>query len=92
MSEIHVVLLPGQPGNTTKKHLVVTVTEYVQVTLGEKDKYTFVLEYPTIDEAFTKRDNLNRKKEPQPHITEEPPAQDETPPDLLDLRKTETVA
>lgn len=55
----YVVLLPGGPGNTTEKHLVVHVTEYVAVMLNEKPEYNFASEHDDYDSASIKRNQLN---------------------------------
>lgn len=65
-----IVIHPGMPTNATGEFLVVHVDEWVAVSLGEKESYTFTSEHPDYGSAHHERTRLNhRPQEPLPHPT-----------------------
>jgi hypothetical protein len=73
MNDCYVILLPGSPGNTTDKHLVVHTGEYVDVTRHGKEAYDFVSEHDDYVSAEIERDRLNEEPSPcTPPSTPEP--------------------
>lgn len=62
MQDTYVVLIPEAKQNPTDAYLVVPVSEWVEVTLGEKDTYTFANEHEDYPSAATDRDYLNSKE------------------------------
>lgn len=56
-----IVLTPGMRTNTTEKHLVVRVEEWLAVTLGKQATYAFAHEHPDYMHAAADRDDLNHR-------------------------------
>lgn len=61
----YVILLPERPGNPTKKYLVVTVDDYVKVSLGESNTYNDASEHDDYDSAALERDRINHTQQQQ---------------------------
>lgn len=59
----YIVLEPDVHTNTTGKYLVVRVEEWVAVSLGEKETYTYSTEHGDYPSAATDRDRLNERPE-----------------------------
>lgn len=53
-----IVLWPQMPTNPTKGHVVVRLTEWLAISLGEQDRYSLLRKHPNYDEAAADRDRL----------------------------------
>jgi hypothetical protein len=56
----YVVLLPHHSTNETDQYMVVHVSEWVHVALGEMDDYTWCTHHDSYSDAAAERDRLNQ--------------------------------
>lgn len=69
----YIVLTPGMRTNPVPKHVVVSVEEWKDITLGNRDSYVSMAEFDTYTGAAAERDRRNHR--PGVSITKPKPPQ-----------------